>query len=381
MGLKERRFTQEFIANSFPALQNEINQAAGFSVPLEISWDTLFEDTYLHLYNDTYPKVYFLPLIEALKAIAVDDFGRELLQKGLQKVSIVNTSDHHSPERGMTFTNGVLTIDHSPVLNADKVEERAEYLITLLEDNLDDFASGAVESESTDSSSTTQTTNDAAPGITIHELFLQNAVITYEKQLVFNELVGERGWDFNMTDGTVSFEEYVFPMQILGTYSEREKSWMWAWANKQSGIPENLLKAAYHLQNFGNQGRINELMSPSFEATENTGHFFGQIAAGIYNASCYCPVVFKGTHIYVLIDSEMIDEKLANDAPTIVSRFTQAISNMNLDHKVALYYYLTTKGYEVKAMGNNLLATKEDDQILGLFDLNSRLLKINTSKV
>lgn len=38
MGLKERRFTQEFIANSFPALQNEINQAAGFSVPLEISW-------------------------------------------------------------------------------------------------------------------------------------------------------------------------------------------------------------------------------------------------------------------------------------------------------------------------------------------------------
>lgn len=83
----------------------------------------------------------------------------------------MNTSDHHSPERGMTFTNGVLTIDHSPVLNADKVEERAEYLITLLEDNLDDFASGAVESESTDSSSTTQTTNDAAPGITIHELF------------------------------------------------------------------------------------------------------------------------------------------------------------------------------------------------------------------
>lgn len=53
-----------------------------------------------------------------------------------------------------------------------------------------------------------------------------------------------------------------FQLQILGTYSEREKSWMWAWANKQSGIPENLLKAAYHLQNFGNQGRINELMSP-----------------------------------------------------------------------------------------------------------------------
>ena len=120
MGLKEKRIIQAFQNDLFPALETEINTAAGYTVPLNISWDTLMEDRFSHIYNDTFPKIYFLPLIEAFKAICVDDMGVELLKAGLKEVIIVNENDEHNIERAITFEDGVLKINHSPVINADK---------------------------------------------------------------------------------------------------------------------------------------------------------------------------------------------------------------------------------------------------------------------
>ncbi|KIX19945.1 hypothetical protein SY27_15585 [Flavobacterium sp. 316] len=136
MGLKEKRFTKEFQEEQYPALKQKIDIAAGFDVTLEIEWETLFEDRFLHLYTDSYPKIYFQPLIEAFTAISSDDMGKEALKEGLQKVIIVNKDDHHNPTHAYTLENGVLQVNHSPILNADKVSERTEVLVDLLENNL-----------------------------------------------------------------------------------------------------------------------------------------------------------------------------------------------------------------------------------------------------
>ena len=56
-------------------------------------------------------------------------------------------------------------------------------------------------------------------------------------------------------------------------------------------------------------------------------------------------------------------------------------TRMKFGHKQALFSYLNQKGYDVQFSGNNILATKENDQILGIFDLKNRLLKASNSKV
>ena len=56
-----------------------------------------------------------------------------------------------------------------------------------------------------------------------------------------------------MLKGTVTYGEHVFRMQVLGTYSETEQSWLWAWANKQSGIPEQFLEASLAFKRDGNK--------------------------------------------------------------------------------------------------------------------------------
>ena len=136
MGLKENRFTKTFQDEQFPQLKAQIIEAAGFDVALNIEWSTLFEERFLHLYSDSYPKIYFLPLIEAFKSIASDDMGKEALKESLKQIHITNTKDHHNPKNAYSFSNGILTVDHSPILNADNVQDRTKTLIDLLENNL-----------------------------------------------------------------------------------------------------------------------------------------------------------------------------------------------------------------------------------------------------
>ncbi|MDO6675319.1 hypothetical protein MK851_13910 [Tenacibaculum sp. 1B UA] len=136
MGLKEKRFTKTFQEEKYPALKEQINNAAGFDVTIDVEWDTMFEDKFLHLYDDSYPKIYFQPLINAFAAIAADDMGKEALAESLKKVVITNKDDHHNPSRAYTFEEGVLQVNHSPILNADQVQNRTDVLVDLLENNL-----------------------------------------------------------------------------------------------------------------------------------------------------------------------------------------------------------------------------------------------------
>lgn len=131
MGLAERRAVKGFQENKFPKLQQEVHQAAGFPVELDIRWDTLGVDDYAEMYEDAFVKVYFKPLIEALRAVACDDLGREALKEGLKKVVI-----RHTGTADIAFSGGVLTFDHHPVSNLDYWSDRKATLQKALEKGL-----------------------------------------------------------------------------------------------------------------------------------------------------------------------------------------------------------------------------------------------------
>ncbi len=131
MGLAERRAIKAFQDNKFPALKSEIDQAAGFPVELEVAWETLAVDDYDHLYDEALPKVYFLPLTEAFKAITIDDMGRDALKDGLKKVIF-----RHSGTNELSFQDGIVILDHSPISNLDYWEDRKKTLQHALEKGL-----------------------------------------------------------------------------------------------------------------------------------------------------------------------------------------------------------------------------------------------------
>jgi hypothetical protein len=131
MGLAERRAAKQFEIEKLPKLQTDIDHVAGFEVPLEINWIAIAADGYADQYNEFFYKVYFLPLIEALKGICIDDMGKEALKDGLKKVLITNESSSRP-----AFRSGILTLPYNSIANIDYWMERKKDIQAVLENGL-----------------------------------------------------------------------------------------------------------------------------------------------------------------------------------------------------------------------------------------------------
>ncbi|ELY91973.1 hypothetical protein [Natrinema altunense] len=134
MDLKNKRKVKQFEEEELPSLKESMDDAAGFEVNLDIEWESLIDERVNEdLWFEGWTKVYFRPTIDAFEAICSDELGREALQADLESVVFRN-------EAGMTgdisYEDGVLTVDKEPCTNMDKVDERTESIVTLLESNL-----------------------------------------------------------------------------------------------------------------------------------------------------------------------------------------------------------------------------------------------------
>jgi hypothetical protein len=134
-GLKEKRAVKNFQEQTFPKLTQQINTVANVDVPVEVDWDSIAVDDYADMYEEGFTKVYFTPLLDALKEICADDMGKDALKNALKKVVIKNSSNSYSPSN-FSFADGVLVIDHSPTTNIDDTKERTKKIVKLLEDAL-----------------------------------------------------------------------------------------------------------------------------------------------------------------------------------------------------------------------------------------------------
>lgn len=135
MGLAERRAVEHFKNDTYPDWRTKMTSAAGFDVPVEVSWTELAVADYADSYGDFFVKVYFQPLVDALNGITFDELGKTALREGLQKI-VVHNSGQYSSNTGITFTDGVLTFDHQPHVNVDYGEDRTKGLQQILEAGL-----------------------------------------------------------------------------------------------------------------------------------------------------------------------------------------------------------------------------------------------------
>ena len=132
MGLTEKRAIKAFQDTKYTELVKEINTIAGFPVEFDVKWETLAEPEYSHMYEEGFTKVYFTPVINAFKGIAVDDMGKEALKESVKKIVIKNESGAYYGSAAYAFENGVLTIDHKPFTNIDDIQDRSKELEKLL---------------------------------------------------------------------------------------------------------------------------------------------------------------------------------------------------------------------------------------------------------
>ena len=201
-----------------------------------------------------------------------------------------------------------------------------------------------------------------------------------EKQLFFANIVGERNWNVDVQKGEIYFgEDLVFPIQIIGTFAHSSETWLWAWANSESGIPEKLLGHAKKLKEYGTVHKIDFLTEDQFEIERDDMHYIGMIALGITGSNGYYLGNYGAGTLCVTINTEEIGEKFPNDHVSIFTAFPQLISRFEINHKEAFVNYLNTKKYDVKRNENEVVGVCGENKVEAIFDRLGRLIKLNSS--
>jgi hypothetical protein len=129
---EELRAVHRFEKNTYPALREAIAAAAGFDISVEVDWPSLAAEGWSRIYETAFPKVYFLPIIRALKSYAADGHHKNDARRFLKKIVIRNSGRYFS-SNGISYADGALLIDHQPQANIDEEEDdRADRILELL---------------------------------------------------------------------------------------------------------------------------------------------------------------------------------------------------------------------------------------------------------
>lgn len=134
-GLAERRVMKDFADNHLPGLIQQVREACGYDIEVEMDWESLHhQGAHSSYWIENLKKVYFEPTITSFKSICGDDMGRDALKAKFNKIKFCNTDGRY---RGFCRVDGnTLTFDHSPDSNVDYGKERVKEMTEFLEKNL-----------------------------------------------------------------------------------------------------------------------------------------------------------------------------------------------------------------------------------------------------
>lgn len=222
-----------------------------------------------------------------------------------------------------------------------------------------------------------QATNQKPDFKNFSELLNQHAGLSFEKQQNFSQLTGGLDWNINLNRGMLMFGKYTFPIEVIGSLSFNDYSWMWGWANSKSGIPENLLNNSLKLKEIGIQKQIEEFTKGHFSVEEGFEHKMGIVAVGLLNADAYfCANYGQGTMV-LTVSSDIIPKVDKNSIGKILTVFPQLIGGIELNHKEAFQNYLIDRDCIIKQENNQIEGSRNGKSLVAKFDELSRLKSIN----
>lgn len=210
----------------------------------------------------------------------------------------------------------------------------------------------------------------------VASLFSLHAIAAFQKQMRLAKLVGKLDWGFSLETGRLSFAgKHHFAVQVLGTESEEGKTWLWSWANRDSGIPAPLLKAALKLKEIGAQRGLVSFAAPQLPLQMADGYVYAMIASGIFGQHGYYRGPYDGGAIYLLITDPRFPAGEPPDAPTAVTVITQAIASLAIsDHQRAIAGYFRWLGWPCTSAGSRMRAVAPDGRTLMVgFDVRERM--------
>jgi hypothetical protein len=215
---------------------------------------------------------------------------------------------------------------------------------------------------------------------TFREQFSIHVATAFARQLSLADFLGEHNWSVDIKAGTVDFgNKRVFPVQLLGTESEIEDTWLWAWANEQSNLPPQLLQACSRIREFGRQHDLAELTDAAFPRSVANGHMLAMLSAGLIGNCCYYRGPYDGGALFFLVNGLPQSVLAPIETVRATTVISEVICQFDIDHRLMAEGLLTSQGFTIAKSNHNMTGTRSNGDRLNIeFDAQERIAKYDT---
>lgn len=221
--------------------------------------------------------------------------------------------------------------------------------------------------------------HDLAP---VALLLRKHGLRALDKQLHLNDLLDEADWLLDQDAGTITFGgEVVCTAQVLGTQSDSDRMWLWAWANPS--VPEAVRRDAELLRGYGERHGI-----PLFSEAEQRivgsmpPEMLALVASELTDADGYYRGPYEGGAVFVLL---RLPPDAARPALGDVRRVVRTLGlapmvlTVGIDRE-AVEVYLASSSLEVVGEADELTGRDADgDSVTVRFDRSGRIRDISTT--
>ncbi|ULJ64649.1 DUF6882 domain-containing protein [Wielerella bovis] len=214
-----------------------------------------------------------------------------------------------------------------------------------------------------------------------NKLLESHVGIAADKQWTLLEKIGnEPEWQVNLNTGKIQFNQQEFDAQVIGSYAQSDRSWLWAWANVQSGLPESVLRDSQKLRDYGKRHQIKWLTQAKHRPyQEQNIHELASIAVGITGADGY--YLARTDNMIVVLTVRHTEQpaqtNLQQQHLHIITTIPKMIGSFSLNnHQRVIEHYLHQKGYQTQMRQSILTARKDTHCLKAQFDKQKRLAEL-----
>lgn len=210
-------------------------------------------------------------------------------------------------------------------------------------------------------------------------LLEQYGLLSLEKQNKFSSLAGDHFLELDLDGGIARFTGGLeCPFQVLGTESDNSLTWLWAWAEEQTEIPEGLLRSSRELQQWGEGKDLAEFRLPSVDLDRLDGMAAGAIAAAVCKASCFYRDRYAGGSLVILLFSSAVDQQPDLDRAGLLRSLADLADRYEVDPRKTLVSYFRAKGLPCSEAGGVVNAqTANGERVVAEFSADGGLERIN----
>lgn len=170
-------------------------------------------------------------------------------------------------------------------------------------------------------------------------------------------VIGENGWNVDLKNRTIKFGANEFECGIIGSEDFYSQTWLWGWANTESGLPEISFAPARRVKR--NLPDCAEITTGKFSLDElHSGHNLAMVTVGAAEKNaCYYRCPYEGGAVFVQING--LPEEIFAPASLldIANQIVGIIGSLYCDHRLLCAGMLHQNGYRFEASETGFSAT------------------------